>query len=87
MDIDEPPYVHGEQGERSAQVFNIDTSKHVAAITLCAIIAGVSATIAIVCGCVAWSTTAQYQVILNHETKIEARLDRLEGEANADRRK
>lgn len=32
----EPPFVHGEQGERSAQVIQIDSGKHVAAVAICA---------------------------------------------------
>jgi len=34
-----PPWVHGEQGERSAQVIQIENGRAVLAVTLCGIVA------------------------------------------------
>lgn len=48
MSVDyEPPFVHGEQGERSAQVIQIDSGKHVAAVAICAAVCGLAAALAI----------------------------------------
>ena len=43
----EPPYVHGEQGERSAQIIHVDSSKHVSAVAICAAVCGLAAALSI----------------------------------------
>lgn len=39
----EPTWVHGEQGEKSAQVIQIDSGKHIAAVAICAALCGIAA--------------------------------------------
>jgi hypothetical protein len=42
----EPPFVHGEQGDRSAQVIQIDTGKHIAVVAICSALCGIAAVFA-----------------------------------------
>lgn len=44
---DEPAYVHQRNADRGAQVIQIDSSKHVAAVAICAAICGLAAALAI----------------------------------------
>lgn len=80
------PYVHGEQGERSAQIISIDVSRHAAVVAVCAVVCGI-------CVAVSWWAIAeqraigvrfhddsvdmqdQYQKERNHVIELEARLN------------
>jgi hypothetical protein len=74
----EPPFVHGEQGERSAQVIQIDSSKHVAAVTICAAICGMSVILSFIAAIVAWNSATEYRVLLNHTMELEAQVKAME---------
>lgn len=73
---------------RANQSIIIDTGKHAAAIAICAAICGFCFLGAIVAGVIAWQTSTEYRVLLNHTMKLEAQLEaHLEGNhATADRR-
>ncbi len=90
MSIDEfePPFVHGDQsGNRSAQVIQIDSSKHVAAIAICAVVCGVSAALSVWAAVTAQTAATEYRVVLNHYMHLEAQqevmLKQLEEKDNA----
>jgi hypothetical protein len=74
----EPPFVHGEQGERSAQVIQIDSSKHVNAVVVCAIVCGMSVVFSLVSAIVAWNAATEYRVLLNHTMELEAQVTAME---------
>lgn len=60
---DEPAYVHGDQsGDRSAQVIQIDSGKHVAVVGLCAAL------------CAATLVASGYAVHVAHNAETESRL-------------
>lgn len=71
------PYISQENAERGAQVIQIDSSKHVAAVAICAAICGISAAIAIWAGYQTQVMTTEYRVQLNHTMHLEAEQDAL----------
>lgn len=77
---DEPAWVHNDQGERSAAIVNIDNGKYVVVVALCAAVSGMAAVFAWHSTIVASSVDTNYAVLLNHQTKIESRLEYVESE-------
>lgn len=71
MTIADPDF-HNEAGERSAQVINVDTGKHIAAVVLCAAVCGMSVVFAWRASLLATETTIEYRVLLNHTVELEA---------------
>lgn len=81
----EPAFVHGEQGDRSAQIIQVDASKHATLIAVCALVCGI-------CAAVSWwavneqrsvsvkyhddsvDLQDQYLKERNHVIELEARL-------------
>lgn len=59
---DEPPFVHGEVRDRSAQVIQIDSGKHVALVGICAAI------------CAATLVASAWAVHVAHNAETESRL-------------
>ena len=77
-DLDEIECISQRNEERGAQVIQIDSSKHVAAVAVCAAICGVSLAIAIWAGITAEHAQTEYVIMLSHQTKLEAREEFLE---------
>lgn len=75
MDGEWMPDVEANNDNRSAQVIQIDSSKHVAAITMCAIICGISLLGCVVFGAVTWNLTIEYSVVKNRQMHMQAELD------------
>lgn len=69
----------GGSANRNTQTI-IDNGKYIAAVAICAVIAGASAVSAFHSAGVARDVDINYQVLLNHETKIESRLEYVESE-------
>lgn len=76
----EPPYVHGEQGDRSAQVINIDNGKYIAVVAVCAALCGVSAVMAYNATNEARNASTEYRVLLNHYMELEASVKEMSNE-------
>lgn len=79
MDTDfEPPFVHGEQGDRSAQIIQIDNGKAVAAVAVCAAFSAACAVLAVWAAFEARDAQTEYRVMLNHSMELEAAVRQLE---------
>ncbi len=74
---DEPPLVHGEQGERSAQIINVELGKGLAVISICSALCGIAMAVALWAGYQAQVMTTEYRVQLNHTMHLEAEQDSL----------
>lgn len=75
---DEPPFVHGEAGERAAQIINVELGKGLNVIALCAALCGISVPIALWAGYQATVSATEYRVVLNHYMELEARVNEQE---------
>jgi hypothetical protein len=76
----EPAWVHGEQGERSAQIIQVESGKYAAVVAVCGAICGLSLAVSLWAGYQAQLLTTEYRVAINHSMEVEARLNQLENE-------
>lgn len=71
------PYIAQENADRGAQVIQIDSSKHVTMVAVCAIVCGLCAAISFTCWRAAHDDLVdvqdQYQKERNHVIELEAR--------------
>jgi mannose/fructose/N-acetylgalactosamine-specific phosphotransferase system component IID len=72
------PGIYQRNADRGAQVIQIDSSKHVQAITVCAAICGMSVVFALIAAIVAWNAATEYRVLLNHTMELEAKVTAME---------
>lgn len=80
----EPPFVHGDQsGDRSAQVIQIDSGKHVAAVAVCAALCGMCAIFAWHSDQKADEAITEYHVMFNHQMYLENQVENLKEKLNA----
>lgn len=79
-EYDEDPIVASQTaGDRSAQQFTINLGERsIATVSRASFVAGACGMLCIVCAGIAWWSITTSMVILNHQTKIEARLESLE---------
>ncbi len=93
MSIDdfEPPFVHGDQsGDRNAQVIQIDSSRHIVTVAICAIVCGVCLSGAILASGIAWNASTDALMTRNRLISLQAqhdelvaRVNRMEGDIHA----
>jgi hypothetical protein len=73
----EPPFVHGEAGERAAQIINVELGKGLAIVAICAALCGISVPIALWAGYQAQVMTTEYRVTTNHYMDMQAKQENL----------
>lgn len=71
----EPKWVHNDQGDRSASIIQIENGKAVAAVAICAALAGMAAVYAWHADQTARDAIVQYQVMLNHQMYLENQVE------------
>lgn len=70
--------IYQRNADRGAQVIQIDSSKHVNAVAVCAIVCGMSVVLALVSAIVAWNAATEYRIVLNHTMELEAKVTAME---------
>jgi hypothetical protein len=73
----EPGWVHNDQGDRSASIINIDNGKTVAAVAVCAALAGMAAMFAWHATTVADASAMESRLQLNHTMQLQNDVDTL----------
>ncbi len=83
--LDEPSFVHNDQGDRSAAVINVDLGKHVAAMSIASIVCGICMALSVVCAGIAWwaitehrVTQGRLQTLMIQQDALTERVDKLE---------
>ncbi len=78
MDTDRVPDFEANNGERGAQIIQIDNGKAVAAVAVCAAFSAACAVLAVWSAFEARDAQTEYRVMLNHSMELEAAVRQLE---------
>lgn len=79
----DPPFVHGEAGERAAQIINVELGKGMNVIAICAALCAISIPISLWAGYQAQVMTTEYRVEINHRMEMEAQQRVMQNELEA----
>lgn len=70
---DEPPFVHNDQGDRSASIINIDNGKTVAAVAICAAFAALGVGLSAFACYTATQSAMEARLLQQHVYLLEAK--------------
>ena len=76
-EYDDIPSISQRNDGRANQAIIIDTGKHAALITNCAIVCGICMALAVVCAGICWWTITEYRIVLNHYMELESAVKEL----------